>query len=109
MSRSFANARRRCTRAIIKPLRLSMISFHWVSWRPAALQMDRWCFALLSTTWSGRNPLAGLSRPPNKVIDETGPKKKQLWVTGTLSSRARKELENRGWQVQEGSETSLLA
>ena len=45
----------------------------------------------------------------NKVIDETGPKKKQLWVTGTLSPRARKELENRGWQVQQGSETRLLA
>lgn len=38
----------------------------------------------------------------------TKPANKQLWITGTMSARARKEVENRGWQVQENSEARLL-
>ena len=44
----------------------------------------------------------------NKVIDEAGPKEKQLWVTGSLSADARKEMESRGWKVQENSEARLF-
>jgi hypothetical protein len=43
-----------------------------------------------------------------RVTQETRPVNKQLWVTGTVSARARKELESRGWQVQENSEARLL-
>jgi len=39
----------------------------------------------------------------------TRPANKQLWVTGTVSARARKEIESRGWQVQERSEERLLS
>jgi hypothetical protein len=65
------------------------------------------CAPLDHLAWTA--PMGRFITAANKVIDETGPKKKQLLVTGTLSSRARKELENRGWQVQESSETRLLA
>jgi hypothetical protein len=34
---------------------------------------------------------------------------KQLWVTGTVSARAKKEIESRGWQIQERSEERLLS
>jgi hypothetical protein len=38
----------------------------------------------------------------NQLVQETGGiKGKQLWVTGTVSARAKQELANRGWQVQE--------
>jgi hypothetical protein len=36
-------------------------------------------------------------------------KGKELWLGGTLSKTARKELEARGWTVKEGSEAKLLA
>ncbi|MCG3200770.1 MAG: hypothetical protein NFCOHLIN_00632 [Gammaproteobacteria bacterium] len=36
-------------------------------------------------------------------------KGKELWLGGTLSETARKELEARGWTVKEGSEAKLLA
>jgi len=36
-------------------------------------------------------------------------KGKELWLGGTLSEMARKELEARGWSVKEGSEGQLLA
>jgi hypothetical protein len=43
-----------------------------------------------------------------RVTQETRPANKQFWVTGTVSARARKELQSRGWQVQENSEARLL-
>ena len=49
-------------------------------------------------------PMAILATGTNKILDDTpGPQEKQFWVTGTLSPRARKESESRGWQVQENS------
>jgi hypothetical protein len=44
----------------------------------------------------------------NKVIDATGAQEKQLWVTGSLSAVARKEMASRGWKVQENSEVRLF-
>jgi hypothetical protein len=44
----------------------------------------------------------------NKVIDEVGAQEKHLWVTGSLSAEARKEMESRGWKVQENSEARLF-
>jgi hypothetical protein len=35
-------------------------------------------------------------------------KEKQVWLTGTLSARARKEIENRGWQIHDRAETQLF-
>jgi hypothetical protein len=43
-----------------------------------------------------------------QVTQLTRPANKQLWVAGTVSVRARKEIESRGWQVQERSEERLL-
>jgi hypothetical protein len=39
----------------------------------------------------------------------TRPANKQLWVAGTVSARAKKEIESRGWKVQERSEERLLS
>jgi hypothetical protein len=44
-----------------------------------------------------------------RVDQLTRPANKQLWVTGTVSARAKKEIESRGWQVQERSEERLLS
>jgi hypothetical protein len=44
-----------------------------------------------------------------RVTQLTRPANKQLWVTGTISARAKKEIETRGWQVQERSEERLLS
>ncbi len=53
-------------------------------------------------------PMARLATGANKLVDElSGIKEKQLWLTGTLSPRARKELESQGWQVQENSDARL--
>ena len=64
------------------------------------------CAPLDHLVWT--EPIGRFITAANDVINEAGPKKKQLWVTGTLSPRARKEMENRGWQVQEQSEARLL-
>jgi hypothetical protein len=44
-----------------------------------------------------------------RVTQLTQPANKQLWVTGTVSARAKKEIETRGWRVQERSEERLLS
>jgi hypothetical protein len=44
-----------------------------------------------------------------RVTQLTRPANKQLWITGTMSARAKKEIESRGWQVQERSEERLLS
>lgn len=44
-----------------------------------------------------------------RVTQLTRPANKQLWVTGTVSARAKKEIESRGWQVNERSEERLLS
>ena len=55
-------------------------------------------------------PMARLVTAADRRVTElTRPANKQLWVTGTVSPRARKEIESRGWQVQERSEERLLS
>jgi hypothetical protein len=44
-----------------------------------------------------------------RVTQLTRPANKQVWVAGTVSARAKKEIENRGWQVKEQSEEQLLS
>jgi hypothetical protein len=44
-----------------------------------------------------------------RVTQLTQPANKQLWVTGTVSARAKKEIQGRGWRVQERSEERLLS
>jgi len=54
--------------------------------------------------------IAGLiTAADSRVTQLTRPANKQLWVTGTVSARARRELENRGWKVQERSEERLFS
>jgi hypothetical protein len=54
-------------------------------------------------------PIARLLTGANQLVTELpGIKDKQLWLAGTLSARARKEIESRGWQVQEQTEARLF-
>jgi hypothetical protein len=50
-----------------------------------------------------------LTAADNRVTQLNSATNKQLWVTGTVSARARKEIESRGWQVHERSEERLLS
>ena len=50
-----------------------------------------------------------LTAADKRVTQATRPANKQLWVAGTVSARARKEIESLGWQVQERSEERLLS
>ena len=57
--------------------------------------------------WS--EPAAGLVTVANQRVAELGgTAEKQLWVSGTLSARAKKEIEGRGWKVEEKSEARLF-
>jgi len=54
-------------------------------------------------------PMAQLLTGANQLVNELpGIKEKQLWLTGTLSARARKEIESRGWQVHDRAEAQLM-
>jgi hypothetical protein len=64
------------------------------------------CAPLDYLVWT--EPMAKFITAGNKVIDESRAKEKQLSVTGTLSAIARKEMESRGWKVQENSEARLF-
>jgi hypothetical protein len=44
-----------------------------------------------------------------RVTQLTRAVNKQVWVTGTVSARAKKEIESRGWQLHERSEEQLLS
>jgi len=45
----------------------------------------------------------------NQLVNELpGIKEKQFWLTGTLSPRARKEIESRGWQIRDRAEAQLF-
>jgi hypothetical protein len=44
-----------------------------------------------------------------KVVQLTRPTNKQLWITGTVSTRTKKELDARGWQVHERTEERLFS
>ncbi len=44
-----------------------------------------------------------------RVTQLTRPVTKQLWITGTTSAKAKKEIETRGWQLHERAEQQLLS
>jgi hypothetical protein len=55
-------------------------------------------------------PMAQLLSGANQLVNELpGIKEKQVWLTGTLSPRARKEIESRGWQVRDQTESQLFS
>ena len=55
-------------------------------------------------------PMAQLLTGANQLMSELpGIKEKQVWLTGTLSPRARKEIESRGWQVRDRAEAQLFS
>jgi hypothetical protein len=64
------------------------------------------CVPLDYLVWT--EPMAKFITAAHKVIDEVGAQEKQVWVTGALSAEARKEMESRGWKVQENSEARLF-
>jgi hypothetical protein len=55
-------------------------------------------------------PMAQMLTLANQMVNELpGIKEKQVWLTGTLSPRARKEIESRGWQVRDRAEAQLFS
>jgi len=55
-------------------------------------------------------PMAQLITGATQLMsDLPGIKEKQVWITGTLSPRARKEIESRGWQVRDRAEAQLFS
>ena len=55
-------------------------------------------------------PMAQMMTAGNQLVNELpGIKEKQIWLTGTLSPRARKEIEGRGWQVRDQAEAQLFS
>ena len=55
-------------------------------------------------------PMAQMLTRANQMVNELpGLKEKQVWLTGTLSPRARKEIESRGWQVRDRAEAQLCS
>jgi hypothetical protein len=55
-------------------------------------------------------PMAQLITGANQLVNELpGIREKQLWLAGTLSPRARKEIESRGWQVRDQAEAQLFS
>jgi hypothetical protein len=54
-------------------------------------------------------PMAQLLTAGNQLVNELpGTKEKQVWIAGTLSPRARKEIESRGWQIHDRVEAQLF-
>ena len=56
-------------------------------------------------------PMAQLLLGANQLVNSTLPgiKEKHVWLTGTLSPRARKEITSRGWQVHDHAEAQLFS
>jgi hypothetical protein len=55
-------------------------------------------------------PMAQLLTGANQLVNELpGIKEKHVWLTGTLSPRARKEIESRGWRVRDHAEAQLFS
>jgi hypothetical protein len=55
-------------------------------------------------------PMAQLLNGANDLVNNLpGTKEKQVWLTGTLSARARKEIEARGWQIHDRAEAPLFS
>lgn len=54
-------------------------------------------------------PMAQMMTAGNQLVNELpGTTEKQIWFAGTLSPRARKEIESRGWQVRDRAEAQLM-
>ena len=54
-------------------------------------------------------PMAQLLTAGNQLVNQLpGIKEKQVWIAGTLSPRARKEMESRGWQIHDRVEAQLF-
>jgi hypothetical protein len=54
-------------------------------------------------------PMAQLFTGANQLVNNLqGIKEKQVWLGGTLSPRARKEIESRGWQIHDRAEAQLM-
>ena len=55
-------------------------------------------------------PMAQMITAGNKLVNALpGVKEKQIWLTGTLSPRARKEIQSRGWQIHDRAEAQLFS
>jgi hypothetical protein len=56
-------------------------------------------------------PMAQLLTGASQLVNEALPgiKEKQLWIGGTLSARARREIESRGWQIHDRAEAQLFS
>jgi len=55
-------------------------------------------------------PMAQTMTAANQLVNELpGVKEKQIWLTGTLSPRARTEIQARGWQVHDRAEAQLFS
>jgi hypothetical protein len=53
-------------------------------------------------------PMALWMTGANQLVNNLGVKERQLWLTGTVSPRARKEIESRGWQIHDHAEAQLM-
>ena len=54
-------------------------------------------------------PMARLFTGANQLVNTlSGIGEKQVWLTGTLSPRARKEIESRGWKIHDRTEAQLF-
>jgi len=54
-------------------------------------------------------PMAQLLTGANQLVNNLqGIKEKQVWLGGTLSPRARKEIASRGWQIHDHAEAQLM-
>ncbi len=54
-------------------------------------------------------PMAKLFTGANQLVNTlSGIGEKQVWLTGTLSPRARKEIESRGWKIHDRTEAQLF-
>jgi hypothetical protein len=54
-------------------------------------------------------PMAQMMTAGNQLVNELpGIKEKQIWLTGSLSPRARREIESRGWQIHDRAEAQLF-
>jgi len=55
-------------------------------------------------------PMAQMLTSGNQLVNELpGVKEKQIWLTGALSPRARREIEARGWQIHDRAEVQLMS
>lgn len=55
-------------------------------------------------------PMAQMITAGNQLVNELpGVKEKQIWLAGTLSPRARTEIQARGWQIHDRAEVQLFS